>query len=106
MIRDIGEYPPLQLKSPATYEDFRTEYRRIEPVVLRNYQHERFDDYFVAVYYAQLGEKDRAFESLQRALAARAPAICYLLVDPRIDSLRADGRFDAFVKQTRLAPRR
>jgi len=106
MIRDIGEYPPLQLKSPATYEDFRTEYRRIEPVVMRNYHNERFDDYFVAVYYAQLGEKDRAFEALNRALALRSPAICFLLVDPRIDSLRPDARFEAFVKQTRLAPRR
>ena len=107
MIRDIGgEYQSLPPKSPATFEDFRAEYRRIEPLVLRSYQHERFDDYFVAVYYAQLGEKDRAFEALNRALAVRAPAICYLLVDPRIDPLRADARFEAFVKQTRLAPRR
>jgi tetratricopeptide (TPR) repeat protein len=55
--------------------------------------------YFIASIYGALGEKDLAFTWLQRAYAARDPQITYLLLDPFVDPLRSDARFDALVRQ-------
>lgn len=48
----------------------------------------------VAVIYGALGDRDRAFEWLQKALTAREPSIAYLQVDPVWDPLRSDPRFE------------
>jgi TolB-like protein/Tfp pilus assembly protein PilF len=55
--------------------------------------------YFIASIYGALGEKDLAFAWLQRAYAARDPQITYLLLDPFMNPLRSDARFDAIVRQ-------
>jgi serine/threonine protein kinase/tetratricopeptide (TPR) repeat protein len=49
--------------------------------------------YFIATVYAALGEKERAFEFLQKAFEIRADALCFLKVDPLVDNLRSDPRF-------------
>lgn len=55
--------------------------------------------YFIASIYGALGEKDLAFVWLQRAYAARDPDLTYLLLDPFMDPLRSDARFDGLVRQ-------
>lgn len=50
--------------------------------------------YEAAVIHARLGEIDRAFERLRDALAARSGWMPYLGVDPRLDPLRGDPRFE------------
>jgi tetratricopeptide (TPR) repeat protein len=47
----------------------------------------------VALIYAGLGDYDRAFEWLDKAVAERAEWLIYLKVDPRLDPLRRDSRF-------------
>jgi hypothetical protein len=42
-----------------------------------------------------LGEPDRAFEWLGRALGDRSHWLVFLDVDPRYDGIRADPRFEA-----------
>ena len=50
--------------------------------------------YNLAVIYAALGEKDRAFALLERAYAERSYYLAvYLTTDARLDSLRSDPRF-------------
>lgn len=49
--------------------------------------------YELAVVYAALGEKDQAFESLDRARQERSTLLTYLKMDPRFDDLRPDKRF-------------
>jgi TolB-like protein/DNA-binding winged helix-turn-helix (wHTH) protein/Flp pilus assembly protein TadD len=49
--------------------------------------------YHVAALAARLGEKDDAFQYLERAFAERSFWIPFLNVDPLFDSLRADPRF-------------
>jgi TolB-like protein/Flp pilus assembly protein TadD len=48
--------------------------------------------YFVLVYTA-LGEKDLAFERLERAYQERSTVLAYLRIDPRLAPLRSDPRF-------------
>jgi tetratricopeptide (TPR) repeat protein len=49
--------------------------------------------YFVAIVFAALGEKDKAFEWLLRALGERPSDILHLKIDPMLDPLRPDPRF-------------
>ena len=50
--------------------------------------------YTLATIYASLGEKDKAFEFLERAVKERSLDITYhIKADPRIDNLRSDARF-------------
>jgi len=56
----------------------------------------------VALVYAGLGENDQAFEWLQKALVVRSEHLGWLKVDPRMDPLRADPRFDAIVRRVGL----
>jgi DNA-binding winged helix-turn-helix (wHTH) protein/tetratricopeptide (TPR) repeat protein len=87
---------------PATVQTFRTTYRRLEPLILRLYQEKTFDDYAVATYYAQLGDRDRAMAFLDRAVRSRAPTVSFVLVDPRIDTVRGDPRFTALLARTNV----
>jgi serine/threonine protein kinase/Tfp pilus assembly protein PilF len=48
----------------------------------------------LAANYAVLGEKDKAFEFLEKAYEERAPGLLDLDLDPDYDSLRTDKRFD------------
>jgi len=52
--------------------------------------------------YAQLGEKDLAFEYLDQALAERSPGLVFLNVDRAWEPIRPDRRFGAAVKRVGL----
>jgi tetratricopeptide (TPR) repeat protein len=49
----------------------------------------------IAVIYADLGEKDRAFWWLDKAYDERSNSLIYLKLDPAFDVLRSDKRFAA-----------
>ena len=49
--------------------------------------------------YAAMGDKERAFDLLERALEARSPSLSFMKVDPRLDMLRADKRFDGLLRR-------
>src|SRR5215471_8450838 len=59
--------------------------------------------YRIAQLYVELGEKDRALESLTRAFSANDPMLVFLNVDPAYDSLRSDPRFVALIHRTGLS---
>jgi hypothetical protein len=46
-----------------------------------------------ALTYASMGQKDKAFEWLERARAIRDGSFPFLQRDPRLDSLKSDPRF-------------
>jgi TolB-like protein/cytochrome c-type biogenesis protein CcmH/NrfG len=58
--------------------------------------------YQVAEVYAWRGEKDLAFEWLDRAYAERDPGVTLLKLDPIVDSLRNDPRFAVLLHKLRL----
>ena len=50
--------------------------------------------YMIAAIYSGLGQKDQAFEFLERAYLERSPALAYFFrADLRLDALRSDRRF-------------
>jgi serine/threonine protein kinase/tetratricopeptide (TPR) repeat protein len=53
----------------------------------------------VAVIYAFLNERDEAFEWLAQAESENAVGLTYVRVDPRLNSLRDDPRFDELLKR-------
>ena len=60
--------------------------------------------YYMAVLYAHLGNRDRAFAELKRAVAERTGAMVWVEVDPSLDPLRGDPRFASITADTRTKP--
>ena len=58
--------------------------------------------YHVAVILGALGDIDKAFAWLDRAVDERSPWIGYMGVDPRIGTLREDSRLDMFFQRANL----
>jgi Flp pilus assembly protein TadD len=52
--------------------------------------------------YVTLGERDRAFEWLDRAYEDRRGWLAYLKIEPMLDGLRGDPRFHRLVERMRL----
>ena len=59
--------------------------------------------YFVALIYAALEQKDQALEWLKRAYEEHDAFVIFLKVDPRLDGLRSDTRFQDLVRRIGLA---
>jgi tetratricopeptide (TPR) repeat protein len=59
------------------------------------------NNYQIAIAFAQLGEKDQALVYLNKLVAERSWQIPMLLVDPQIDPLRGDPRFEELLKLVR-----
>ncbi|MFN2452612.1 MAG: winged helix-turn-helix domain-containing protein [Pyrinomonadaceae bacterium] len=62
----------------------------------------RSSPYFIALAFAALDEPDKAFENLNRALAEQDKWIGWTKVDPRLDTLRQDARFNDFLRRANL----
>ena len=60
--------------------------------------------YYMAALYAHLGNHDRAFAELNRAVAERTGAMVWVEVDPALDPLRKDPRFRSISVDTRTKP--
>ena len=59
--------------------------------------------YMIATMYAGLGDKNKAFEFLEKAYQERSPDIPYFLkADLRIDNLRPDPRFQDLLRRVGL----
>jgi len=57
----------------------------------------------IAIIHAALGQKERAFELLEQAYAERADHLPYSKVNPRLDPLRSDLRFQRLLERMDLA---
>jgi TolB-like protein/tetratricopeptide (TPR) repeat protein len=58
--------------------------------------------FFIALVYTALGEKDAAFEWLNKAVTERSGSVRYLKIEPRLDPLRSDPRFDSLLQRVGL----
>ena len=60
----------------------------------------------IATIHASLGDRDSAFQWLERAFADRSTNIAFLEYDPSFDALRDDARFAALVERIGLRKRK
>jgi tetratricopeptide (TPR) repeat protein len=58
--------------------------------------------YFSAVAYAKLGEKDEAFKCLEKAFEQHYSGLVWLKVDPALEDLRQDPRYEDMLKRIGL----
>jgi hypothetical protein len=58
-----------------------------------------------AVFAADAGDLEAAFESLDHAIENRDPSLIHLAVAPQWDALRVDPRFAGRLSRMGLAPR-
>ncbi len=97
----------LQKVDEETVQIFKTAYQTSGWQGILREQVKRFDSgneaYFRgALYYAQLGNKEKAFEYLEKSYQRRELWMHVLKVEPTLDSLRDDQRFDELVKRVDL----
>ena len=81
--------------------------KRDEALKVVAQMHELAKQRYVPAYgfggaYAALGDKDQAFQWLERSLQDGGWEITFLKVDPAMDSLRSDPRFNDLVKRVGL----
>jgi len=60
--------------------------------------------YFVAWFYAGLGERDKAFQCLEKAYTEGNPMLALLKVDALFDPLRSDPRFQDLLRRMNFPP--
>jgi hypothetical protein len=58
--------------------------------------------YDLALVHMGLGDKDRAFQLLEKAYQERSSALSWLKVDARLDPLRSDARFQDLIRRVGL----
>jgi adenylate cyclase len=57
----------------------------------------------VALVYAALKDADKAFEWLDKSFRMHEESLCSIKIDPKLDGLRMDPRFDELLRKVRLA---
>ena len=55
--------------------------------------------YIMATVYTALGDKNRAFAELEQAYQQRSFFLSLIQIDPELDSLRPDPRFQAMLRR-------
>jgi hypothetical protein len=78
--------------------------RRIIESLKRAPEPSYFSPYSIAVIHAALGEKDTAFQWLERAYAERDSQFNYLALDPELDPIRSDRRFPLLLERLHIPP--
>ena len=56
----------------------------------------------MAEAYAWAGDRDRAFEWLDRGVARKDPGLAYVTYDPLLRDLRGDPRYGALLRKLNL----
>jgi serine/threonine-protein kinase len=77
----------------------RQEVRRLLDQLDEESKRSYVSPYHAAVLHAGLGEKDKAFEDLDRAARERSTMLVYLKKDPRLEPLRSDPRFQELLRR-------
>ena len=80
----------------------KEETNKIIDDVATNYTLTGNDNRGMALIYTALGKKDRAFYWLEKSYDMHEESLCSLKIDPKLDPLRSDPRFDSMLKKIGL----
>jgi len=78
--------------------------RKVLDQILSERSRGYFPAFRIALVHVGLGEKDRAFEWLDKAVEERDSWLIYLKAKPDFDPLRSDPRYAALLRRINLAP--
>lgn len=80
--------------------------RMLDEKALENYRKRpaETNSWNVAFTYARLGDRKAALQWLEKAYAMRDPGLLLILVDPDVDTLRSDPRFEDLVRRMHFPP--
>lgn len=98
--RDVAETPALKRAASAESREIYWA-SRLEQETAES-QAEGWEAFNMAEIHAQLGDKDKAFEWLERAFTERTYLMMYLKVAPNLDPLRSDQRFTDLLRRVGL----
>jgi TolB-like protein/DNA-binding winged helix-turn-helix (wHTH) protein/Tfp pilus assembly protein PilF len=80
----------------------KQEARKLLEELEQRSKHRYISPCLIALVQIGLGEKDRAIASLEQGYAARDQWMLYLKVDPHMDDLRSDPRFQDLIRRVGL----
>jgi TolB-like protein/Tfp pilus assembly protein PilF len=60
------------------------------------------NNWVVAKAFVDLGDKDKAFAELNKAYEKRLSSLCWLKIEPQLDPLRSDPRYQELLKKMRF----
>lgn len=80
----------------------REETEKLIDDILANYKLGENDYRGMALIFAGLGDKESAFQWLDKSLERREPSLGSLNLDPKFDSLKGDPRFDRLIENVGL----
>jgi tetratricopeptide (TPR) repeat protein len=94
----------LRKADNETIQMFKTAYQRSgwKGVLLERERRSDGNVFRLAGYNARLGNKDKAFEYLERSYQQHLGLMATLQVEPQLDPLRDDPRFDELVKRVEM----
>jgi DNA-binding winged helix-turn-helix (wHTH) protein/TolB-like protein/Flp pilus assembly protein TadD len=94
---NVGQSPSLACAYALAGK--QTEARRVLAELLRTAKAKYVSPYSFAMIYATLGDKDQAFEWLEKDLKEHGDDLVFLRIEGRLDNLRSDPRFADLVRQ-------
>ena len=101
-VQKFYPYPiPLRARAYARAGDRETAIRIIDETQ-RATATELIDQYELAAAYTAVGDKQRALAALEKAYGDRNPGMIYTKVDPALDPLRSDPRFQALLDKMKF----
>ncbi len=105
-IESAGENPRLVagLAFACAASGKRAEAQKILNELLERSKRGYVHPNLIAVVYIGLGDKDLAFQWLDKAVEERGESVSWLKTDPLYDPLRSDRRFGDLLRRLNLAP--
>jgi len=101
-----GGEPPISIIAVLGYiysvSGKRNEAKKVLKELLELSKQRYVAPYYISLIFGGLGQKNQAFEWLEKAYEERNYWMCFLKVDPMLDNLRSDPRFKALLKKMNL----
>ena len=96
--------PPAELARDYALAGRAAEARQALADLLASAKRQYVPKYTIAIVYAAMGDKDQALAQLEQAYQDRSPWMAFLKVDPEMDSLRSDPRFQDLMRRLNFPP--
>jgi Tfp pilus assembly protein PilF len=80
----------------------RAEAHSIIDELVRSSKSGHVSPFYIAEVYSTLGERDQAFEGLEKAYQVRDDELIWILIDPSFDNIRSDPRYADLLRRMGL----